>query len=83
MQFGERPRLLLVGRGARGRRDRAPVEGPARLRQLQQRRAPHVRRHVVGVDALDGQASGELLDEDAFAAARVEHPRARLRAPTK
>ena len=53
------------------------LEGPRLVRQRQQRPAAHERRAVVLVEAFDFQPAGVLLDEHAFAAAGIEHARAR------
>ena len=76
VQLGQRLRLILVGEVLEHVETQRAREAAVRERQRQQRSALDVRRRVVGVDAFDRQASGELLDQHALAAAGVEDGRA-------
>ena len=76
VQLGQRLRLILVGQVLEHVEAQGAREAAVRERQRQQRSTLDVGRRVVGVDAFDRQASGELLDQHALAAAGVEDGRA-------
>jgi hypothetical protein len=76
-QLGEGLRLIVVGEVLEDVETERTIEAVRLVGQRRHRAGANVLGGVVGIDTLDGEPACVLGDEDAFAAAGVEHARRR------